>query len=455
MGDGRGAALSSPSVWSGFHAAVVWAALASSVWFARAGPVPEPPPTSSASAAATPAPARITAYTLSPDLYRKAHFLGRLRFAASVLGVLYGAFVPWLILQRRWSARFRDWAEKASRNRLLQGFIYVPLLALTIGVLVLPLDVCEEAVLKQYGISVQSWRSWLGDWTKMQLLTIVLGTLLASLLYAILRKGVRYWWLLFWLASLPVLLFVFFVEPVIIDPMFHRFEPLSKKAPELIADLQRVIRRAGMEIAPDRMFWMEASNKTIVPNAYVTGFGASQRIVVWDTTIAQETRDGLLTVFGHELGHYVLGHIWKGLALSAATGFVLLFLAHRAMNWLLARCGAAWGIRGLDDWASLPVLLLALSLLGFPSGVLGNAYSRYQEHQADLFGLEVTHGIVRDPGQAGAASYQRFGERAFVDPDPNPIDVLLFFDHPPIASRVHFFVTYEPQSKSEAPRFVK
>ena len=367
---------------SGFHAVLVSAVLVSMVPFAPSASVPRPPPTSSASVVTTPAPARITAYTLSPDLYRKAHFLGRLRFAAGVLGVLYGAFVPWLILRRHWSARFREWAEAVFRNRFLQGFIYVPLLALTIGVLVLPLDVLEEAVLKRYGISVQTWRSWIGDWTKMQLLTIMLGTLLASLLYAILRKGVRHWWLLFWLASLPVLLFIFFVEPVVIDPMFHRFEPLSMKAPELIQDLQRVIRRAGMEISPERMFWMEASDKTIVPNAYVTGFGASQRIVVWDTTIAQETRDGLLTVFGHELGHYVLGHIWKGLALMSLTGFVLLYLGHRTIGWLLERCGPAWEVRGLDDWASLPALLLLLSAFGFLAAVLGNAYSRHQEHQA-------------------------------------------------------------------------
>jgi Zn-dependent protease with chaperone function len=200
---------------------------------------------------------------------------------------------------------------------------------------------------------------------------------------------------------------------------------------------------------------MEASDKTIVPNAYVTGFGASRRIVVWDTTIAQETRDGLLTVFGHELGHYVLGHIWKGLAVMSATGFVLLYLGHRTIGWLLERYGPAWGVRGLDDWASLPALLLLLSLFGFLAAVLGNAYSRYQEHQADVFGFEVTHGIVPDPGQAAAASYQRFGEKAFVDPAPNPIDVLLFFDHPDVASRVRFFVTYDPWSKGEEPQFVK
>ncbi len=405
---------------------------------------------------ATAAPAeRITAYTLSPDLYRKAHFLSRLRFAASVFGVLYGVFVPWLILQRRWSAKFRDWAESVSRQSFLQGFIYVPLLALTIGTLMLPLDVLEETVLKHYGISVQTWRSWIGDWAKMQFLDVLLGSLLASLLYAILRKGLRHWWLIFWFASLPILLFVFFVEPVIIDPMFNRFEPLSEKAPELIPDLQRVVRRAGLEIPPERMFWMEASDKTIVPNAYVTGLGVSQRIVVWDTTIAQETRGGLLNVFGHELGHYVLGHVWKGLALVSATGFVLLNLVSRTIGWMLARYDLAWEVRGLDDWASLPALLLLLSLFGFPAAVLDNAYSRFQEHQADVFGLEVTHGIVPDPGQAGAASYQRFGEKAFVDPDPDPIDVLLFFDHPTVSSRVRFFVTYDPWSKGDRPQFVK
>ncbi len=436
---------------------LVWLLL---VCFAR-GTLAFAAPEESASPAApevTPAVApakRITAYTLSPDLHRKAHFLSRLRFASRIFGVLYGIFVPWLILSCLWSAKFRDWAEAVSGRLLVQAFVYVSLLVLTIGVLFVPFDVLEEAVLKHYGISVQAWPSWIGDWAKIQLLTILLGTFLASLFYAILRKGVRHWWLVFWLASIPILLFVFFVEPVVIDPMFNRFEPLSEQAPELIPDLQRVARRAGQEIPPQRMFWMEASDKTVVPNAYITGFGASKRIVVWDTTIAEETRDGLLTVFGHELGHYVLGHVWKGLAFMSASGFVLLYLVYRSIGWLLARRGHAWGIRGLDDWASLPALLLLFSLYGFLAAVLANAFSRYQENQADVFSMEVTHGIVPDPGQAAAASYQRFGEKVFVDPDPDPVDVLLFFDHPTVASRVHMLVTYDPWSKGKPPQFVK
>ena len=200
---------------------------------------------------------------------------------------------------------------------------------------------------------------------------------------------------------------------------------------------------------------MNASEKTIATNAYVSGFGASKRIVIWDTTIAQETTDEILTDFGHEMGHYVLGHVWKGMACFAAILFVLLYLGFRTIGWLLARYGASWGIRSLDDWASLPALLLLLTLFGFAGNVCGNAFSRYFENQADVYSLEVTHGIVPDPGQACALSFQNFGEKVLVDPDPNPLQVFLFYDHPPVRDRVHLCVTYDPWSQGESPLFVK
>jgi Zn-dependent protease with chaperone function len=203
------------------------------------------------------------------------------------------------------------------------------------------------------------------------------------------------------------------------------------------------------------MFWMKASDKTIATNAYVSGFGASKRIVIWDTTIAQETTDEVLNDFGHEMGHYVLGHIWKGFVFFAATLFVLLFLGYRCIGWLLAQFGAGWGIRGLDDWASLPALLLLISVFGFAANVLGSTFSRYLENQADVYGLEVTHGIIPDPGQACAHSFQIYGEAVLVDPDPNPIQVFLLFDHPPVRDRVRLCATYDPWSKGESPQFVK
>lgn len=412
-------------------------------------------PSSASSPALSRPQTKITEYTLPPDLYRKARNRSRIRFASTVFGFFYGLLVFWFILSRKLSAKFRDWAEKVSRYRFVQALIFTPLLVITIGVLELPLDLFDEWVLKLYKISVQSWLSWMGDWAKAQFLAIVIGSILVWLLYVVIRKSPARWWFYFWTLSLPIILFIVFISPYVIEPMFNTFEPLTVKAPQLIAPLQRVTRRAGQEVAPERMFWMKASDKTIATNAYVSGFGASKRIVIWDTAIAQETPDEVVADFGHEMGHYALGHIWKAFVFLAAMLFALLYLGYRTIGWLLARSGARWGVRGLDDLASLPALLLLLSLFGFVSNVIGSAFSRFQEHQADVYGLEVTHGIIPDPGQACAQSFQNYGETALVDPDPNPIQVFLYYDHPTVTSRIRLCVTYDPWSKGESPQFVK
>ena len=401
------------------------------------------------------APARITGYTLSPELYRKAHTLYQTRLAIRVVSTFYGIFVFWLILQAKWAAKLRDWAERVTSKRFVQALIFTPLLVLAVWLLQLPLELFSHWLLKRYGISVQSWGSWSGDWGKAFLLTVVFGSLLVWILYAIIRRSSARWWLYFWIISLPLLLLTMFASPYVIAPLFNKYEPLASKAPQLIPKLQKVSRRAGQEIPVERMFWMKASDKTIGTNASVDGFGASKRIIIWDTTLAQETDDEVLADFGHELGHYVLGHLAKEFFFSAATLFVLLYLAKQTIGWLLARRGSLWGIRGVDDWASLPALLLLVSIFGIVATVAGNTFSRYTENQADVYGLEVTHGMVPDAGQAAARSFQKYGEMVFVEPNPNPLDVFVFFDHPPVRDRIHLCVTYDPWSKGETPQFVK
>jgi STE24 endopeptidase len=413
------------------------------------------PSSTKAASPRTETPKKITAYTLPPDLYRKAHTRGRILFSLRLFSFFYGLFVLWLLLQGKLSAKYRDWAENFSRARFLQALLFTPLLVLTIGVLQLPLDVLQEWIEKLYGISVQPWGSWMGDWAKAEFLVALIGIPLAWILYAVIRRSPRRWWLHFWFISLPILLFIIFVSPYVIDPLFNKYEPLAVKAPQLVAPLQQVTRRAGMEISPARMFWMNASDKTIATNASVNGFGASKRIIIWDTTIAQESTDEVVADFGHEMGHYVLGHIWKGLLFAAALLFVLLFLGYRSIDWLLARSGVRWGIRQLDDLASLPALLLLVSIFGFLESPVANGFSRYQENQADVYGLEVTHGLIPEPGQACAETFQNFGEKVLVDPNPNPVDVFLYFDHPSVSSRIHLCLSYDPWSKGQQPQFVK
>jgi STE24 endopeptidase len=167
------------------------------------------------------------------------------------------------------------------------------------------------------------------------------------------------------------------------------------------------------------------------------------------------TTQQIVFVAGHEMGHYVLNHIWKGLALAAVFLFILFYLAFRTIGWLLARWGGVWGIRGIDDLASLPALLLLLSIFSFAAGPITSAFSRHDEHQADQYGLEVTHGLTPDSSQVGAQAFQVLGEVDLSNPEPNPIDIWMFYSHPSIPDRIRFSLSYDPWSKGEQPEFVK
>jgi Zn-dependent protease with chaperone function len=337
---------------------------------------------------------------------------------------------------------------------LVQVIIYAPLLVLTVAVLGLPSDLWDQSLQRRFGLSVQGWGSWFGDWGTNQIVTLVVGTILVWILYGVIRRSSRRWWLYFWMASIPVLLALFFLQPVVIDPLFFKFTPLQSSHPELVAAMEQVVHHGGMEIPPERMFEMNASSKMTGLNAYVTSFGASKRAVVWDTTIAKTTVPETLFVFGHEMGHYVLLHIPKEISIDAMILLALLYLGYRLTNWALARWGQIWGIRSLEDWASLPLLLLILTVLAFFATPAFNTVSRYFEHEADRYGLEVIHGIVPDQAQVAAHYFEKSGEINLADPNPSAFIEVWMFDHPTRPERVRFVATYDPWSHGETPRYV-
>jgi Zn-dependent protease with chaperone function len=398
---------------------------------------------------------KVIAYTLPPELYKKARDRSRINFRLAIVGFVYGLIVLWIILRWHISAKYRDWAERFSSVRFLQAVAFAPLLILTIAVFTLPLDIYGEMVEKQFGISVQGWGSWAWDWTKGEIISLILSILLIWILYAVIRSSPRRWWFYFWLATLPIGILLFFITPWVIDPLFHKFEPLQQKDPQLTAALAQMVQRAGEDIPPERMFWMGAGEKTTALNAYVTGIGASKRMVVWDTTIAKMNTPQIVFVMGHETGHYVLQHIPKGISFFAILLLILFYIGYRLIGSVLGRCGSGWQIRGLDDWASLPVLMLLLSVFFFLTNPIASAFSRHLEHQADQFGLEVTHGLTPDSGQVGAQAFQILGEVDLSDPEPNPLAVFLFYDHPAIPDRVQFSLSYDPWANGGQGEFVK
>jgi STE24 endopeptidase len=397
----------------------------------------------------------VTAYTLPPDRYKKARDKSQIDFRLALIGFVYGLVVLWIILRWKIGAEYRNWAERSSTKRFLQALVFTPLFVLTAGVLTLPLDIYSESIEKKFGISVQGWGSWSWDWIKAELISIVIFTILVWILYAVIRRSPRRWWFYFWLVSLPILLLIFFISPWVLTPLFNKFEPLQQREPKLTAALEQMVQRAGQDIPPERMFWMGAAEKSTALNAYVTGFGSSKRMVVWDTTIAKMNTPQIVFVAGHEMGHYVLGHIFKLLASFALLFLILFYIGYRLMGWVLGRWGTNWGIRSLEDWASLPALVLLLSVFVFVSNPLGNAFSRHVEHQADQYGLEVTHGLTPDSAQVAAQAFQILGEVDLADPDPNPVNIFLFYDHPSIPDRIRYCLSYDPWAQGGTGEFVK
>ena len=398
---------------------------------------------------------RTEQYILSHERGEKAVAYSRAGYTLYFVSYFLGGLFLFLILRLGLAAKFRDIAENASDKKWIQGLIFVPLLFLTMGVLKLPVQWYWHALSLHYEQSVQSWSSWFWDWTKAELLDTAMGIVLILILFAVMRRSPRRWWLYFWFPAVLIFLGLIVVTPLVIDPLFNQFEPLNKEHPDLVASIEKLTKHAGVPIPPDRVFLMAASRKTNAINAYVTGLGASKRVVIWDTTIQKTSNDESLFIVGHELGHYVLGHVRQGFILGSVGLLLALYFLFRGLHWALDRWARDWKLHGQEDWASLAVLLLLLHVLLFVSSPVISGYSRMQEHAADVYGLEVIHGLVPNSEEVAAHAFQVLGELDLSDPNPPPFITFWLYSHPPLADRLVFAHGYDPWSKGKSPKYVK
>ncbi len=399
------------------------------------------------------AAANRTAYTLPPEKLKTAQELFRVRTTLHFAGEGWGILQLVLLLALGVPARIRNVAENLTKNRWGQSFVFVFLLLLAITLLNVPLRIYGHHTAVAYGLSVQGWGSWTWDLVKSFLLTWVVAGLLVMLLLWVIHRSPKHWWFWFWIPTMAGVLFGVFISPILVDPLFNKFEPLQQAHPALVAQLEKVVARSGVSLPPDRMFFMRASQKVTSLNAYVTGFGPSKRLVLWDTTIAAATPDELSGVFGHELGHYALHHIVLGLLFTAVLLLVAFFLGQKMTWWLLRRYGARWRIRSQNDLAFVAVLALVLNTLNFVSEPIDNGFSRSIEHAADVYGQEAIHGIVADPQATTQQGFQRLGETSLDDPAPHPFVDFWTSSHPSIASRAAFAAAYNPWTAGGHPKY--
>jgi STE24 endopeptidase len=419
--------------------------LAIPIGSAADGVHPPPPLVPPVSIQNSPAPSSTTSpqsstttYHLSPEKYQKAIAYSRAGYRLYFLSVFWNLAIILFLLRSGFIAKLRDIAESRSRSHSLQAALFVPALFALLALLNLPIRLYWHHLSLYYQQSIEPWGPWLWDWTKAELLEIALALLVVTLLFALICSRPRSWWLFAWLGAIPLSLFLGLIAPWYVDPLFNKFRPLQETQPQLVQSIGKLARRAGIPIPPERMFLMEASAKTNAINAYVAGIGPSKRIVIWDTSIQKTKPEELLFIVGHEMGHYVLGHVVKGFAYFLALLFVALFLAYRLLQWMIVRWGSAWGIRGQSDWAALGILLLLFNIMNFFGEPIGNAFSRMQEHAADAYGLQLIQGFIPNANEVAAHSFQVLGEEDLDDPNPPKFIVLWLYSHPPLNDRLRF-----------------
>jgi STE24 endopeptidase len=349
---------------------------------------------------------------------------------------LYGAVVALLLLNLRWSARMRDLSERVTRFKPVQTFVYwLQYLVLT-TILVFPLTVYEDYFREhKYGLATQTFGPWMGDQLKGLGVNLVLGGLLAMLLFGVVRRLPRTWWIWGAVVTILFLIFTVLISPVYIVPIFNKVTRLND--PKIVDPILSMARANG--IPAKDVFEIDASRQTTRMSANVSGFANTMRITLNDNLLRRASPEEIQAVMGHEMGHYVMNHIYKSITfLSIVTVLAFVYLRW-SLDWALQRWGEKWQIRGVSDTAVLPLVVLLVAIFGFVITPVMNTSTRTQEYEADMYGLNTS----RQPdGFAQAAIH--LGE--YRKMNPGPIEEWIFFDHPSGRNRIYAAMRWKAEN---------
>jgi STE24 endopeptidase len=393
----------------------------------RAARAAEPPVASEVGAAFDPEAATEAWLAKLPPAQRArsdAYFEGG--YWIDLWGFLWGLGIAWLFLGTRLSARMRDAVERWTRLRFLQAILYAIGYILLASLLSFPLDAYSDFVREhQYGMATQGFGAWLGDELKGLGLVLLFGSLTVAALYAVFRKAPRTWWL--WGAALLVALSVvgILIAPVFISPLFNTYTEL--KDPALREPILSLARANG--IPADHVYVYDASRQTNRISANVSGLAGTMRISLNDNLLKRTSPAAVRAVMGHEMGHYVLNHVYEMLVEFGALIVIGFAFLRWGFNRMVARRGERWGVRGIADLAGLPLLVAVLSVFFFLMSPVLRTIVRTNEAEADIFGLNA----AREPDGFAEAALLLGEYRKLA---PGPVEEWIFFDHPSGRNRI-------------------
>jgi STE24 endopeptidase len=341
--------------------------------------------------------------------------------------LLWGLAIAALLLSGRRSARLRNWTERVTGHRGLQTLLYAAVYLLLTWLLSLPLTIYQDYFREhQYALATQSFLPWFGEQCISLAILIALGSPFIALLYWIARRAGHIWWA--WGAGLVALyaLFVIVIGPVFLNPLFNNYVPLPDgPTRDSILSLAR-----ANGIASDNVYMFDASKQTTRISANVAGALGTTRIALNDNLLNNTSVPEIRAIMAHEMGHYLLNHLWQQVVDLGLLALAVLLLLHYSFDRVLRRWGSRFGIRDRADVAGLPLAVALLSILGLLATPVINTIIRTAESEADIFGLNA----AREPQAFASASMRLSTYRKL---EPGPIEEMLLFDHPSGRTRVH------------------
>lgn len=378
----------------------------------------------------------------SPDAIR-FHQTGHWIWAGSMA---MSVAIPLVLLISPIGARLQAFSVRHGHGRIGAVLFFVTLATITAFLMRLPWSYSAGHLrLKAYGLSEQSSLAWFADALKSLGVNVVIQCLIASIVWGFLVvRFPKSWWLWTAAGTLPFLILGVFLTPLVIDPLFNRFGPLTDK--ELEAGIVDLATRA--EVADAGVFEVDKSRQTKAVNAYVTGLLGSKRIVLWDTLIRKLPPREVRAVVAHELGHYVLGHLRWGVLIGGLSAFAGMFVLDRSLRWVIGHWGETLHVSALTDLNAMVLLMMLATLGEILAAPLSNTISRTMEHQADVFAIELT----RDPA-AVARAFATLQHENLSVPYPNWLYRTWRATHPGIGERIEFANRYRPWSQGEPGRF--
>ena len=351
---------------------------------------------------------------------------------------LYGAVMYLLLLHFRWSAKMRNFAERIARFKPLQTLIYWMEFLIVTTILGAPLAIYEGYFReRRYGLATQTFGPWMVEQFEMLLVNMVIGGIAMMVLFGVVRRVPRTWWLWGAVVSMCFLVFLVMFGPVFVFPIFNKFTVLDD--PRVTKPILSLAHANG--IAADKVYGMDASRQTTRMSANVSGFGSTMRITLNDNLLRRGSPEEIQAVMGHEMGHYVLHHIAKDLLYFSVVILIFFGLLRWSLERALARWGERWQIQGIGDVAVLPLVLLLASLFAFVYTPFFNTHIRTNEYEADMYGLNAS----RQPdGFARAAIH--LGE--YRKMSPSRAEEWIFFDHPSGRNRIKAAMRWKAENLS-------